>query len=61
MAMDGTTTPNREFLGVGWRFPLQVTPGGRIAQARYEQRIEESIMLILSTCCLHPTTHARLR
>jgi phage baseplate assembly protein W len=40
---------NREFLGVGWRFPLQVTPGGRIAQARYEQRIEESIVIILST------------
>jgi phage baseplate assembly protein W len=39
---------DREFLGVGWRFPLQVTPGGRIAQARYEQRIEESIVLILS-------------
>ncbi len=42
-------TRNREFLGVGWRFPLQVTPGGRIAQARYEQRIEESITLILAT------------
>ena len=26
-----------------------MTPGGRIAQARYEQRIEESIYLILST------------
>jgi phage baseplate assembly protein W len=39
---------DREFLGVGWRFPLQVTPGGRIAQARYEQRIEESIVLIIS-------------
>jgi uncharacterized protein len=39
---------DREFLGVGWRFPLQVTPGGRIAQARYEQRVEESIILILS-------------
>ena len=46
--MDGTPL-NREFLGVGWRFPLQVTPGGRIAQARYEQRIEESIVLILAT------------
>src|ERR1041385_2306992 len=42
-------TTNREFLGVGWKFPLQVTPGGRIAQARYEQRIEESIYLMLST------------
>ena len=39
----------RDFLGVGWKFPLQVTPGGQIAQARYEHRIEESIYLILST------------
>jgi len=39
----------RDFLGIGWKFPLQVTPTGRIAQARYEQRIEESVHLILST------------
>jgi uncharacterized protein len=39
----------RDFLGIGWKFPLQVTAAGRIAQARYEQRIEESIFLILST------------
>ena len=39
----------REFLGVGWKFPLQVNPGGQIAQAKYEQRVEESIYLILST------------
>ena len=39
----------RKFLGVGWKFPLQVTPGGSIAQARHEARIEESIYLILST------------
>lgn len=39
----------RDFLGVGWKFPLQVTPNGTIAQARYEQRIEESIYLILGT------------
>jgi phage baseplate assembly protein W len=42
-------TSNREFLGIGWKFPLQVTPGGKIAQAKYEQRVEESIYLILST------------
>jgi uncharacterized protein len=42
-------TDTREYLGVGWKFPLQVTPGGTIAQARYEQRIEESIYLILNT------------
>lgn len=39
----------REFLGVGWKFPLQVTPRGKVAQSRYEQRVEESIYLILST------------
>jgi len=40
---------NRDYLGIGWKFPLQVTPGGKIAQAKYEQRIEEAIYLILST------------
>lgn len=40
---------NRAYLGIGWKFPLQVTPGGKIAQAKYEQRIEESMYLILST------------
>lgn len=39
----------RPFLGAGWKFPLQVTPGGKIAQSRHEQRIEEAIFLILST------------
>jgi phage baseplate assembly protein W len=43
------TSLTRDFLGIGWRFPLQVTPAGAIAQSRYEQRIEESIFLILST------------
>jgi phage baseplate assembly protein W len=46
---DANGTEQRDFLGVGWRFPLQVTPNGRIAQARHEQRIEEAILLILST------------
>ena len=44
-----TLRSKREYLGVGWKFPLQVTPGGKIAQAREEQRVEESIYLILST------------
>jgi len=43
------TSEARAFLGIGWRFPLQVTPGGKIASSRHEQRIEESIYLILST------------
>ncbi|HTX91829.1 MAG TPA: GPW/gp25 family protein [Anaerolineales bacterium] len=43
------TTNEREFLGIGWKFPLQVTPDGKLGQSRYEQRIEESVYLILST------------
>jgi phage baseplate assembly protein W len=43
------TRDTRDFLGIGWKFPLQVTPSGAIARSRYEQRIEESIFLILST------------
>lgn len=39
----------RPFLGTGWKFPLQVTPAGGIAIASAEQRIEEAILLILST------------
>jgi phage baseplate assembly protein W len=40
---------DRQFLGVGWKFPLQVTPDGKIARASQEQRIEESVYLILGT------------
>lgn len=39
----------RAFLGTGLRFPLQVTACGRLAVASDEQRIEESVYLILST------------
>lgn len=47
--MNGTPPVTRAFLGVGWRFPLQVTSSGKIARSPYEQRVEESIYLILST------------
>lgn len=39
----------QDFLGIGWKFPLQVAADGRIARASHEQRIEESVYLILST------------
>lgn len=42
-------TLRRPFLGTGWKFPLQVTPTGGIATSSEEQKIEESILLILST------------
>jgi uncharacterized protein len=47
--MTSAVPQTRRFLGIGWKFPLQVTPNGRIAQARAEQRVEESILLILAT------------
>ncbi|HET7924861.1 MAG TPA: GPW/gp25 family protein [Rhodanobacteraceae bacterium] len=39
----------RDFLGTGLRFPLQASPAGRIATSSTEQRVEESIYLILGT------------
>jgi len=39
----------RAFLGTGFKFPLQLTPRGRFALARAEDRIEESVYLILGT------------
>ena len=40
---------NREFLGQGWAFPLQVSPRGEIALASGERDIEQSIRIILET------------
>ena len=39
----------RDFLGTGWAFPLQIGHTKGLAFARGEQKIKESIMLILST------------
>ncbi len=38
-----------DFLGRGLRFPVQPDQRGRLAQSQDEQKIEESIWLILST------------
>lgn len=40
---------NREFLGQGLAFPLQVNPRGGIALAAGERDIEQSIRIILET------------
>ncbi|MBB2948487.1 hypothetical protein FB565_008270 [Actinoplanes lutulentus] len=49
MSIDDTGL-GREFLGVGWAFPVTVEPDtGRIARVSYEQDIEQSILIILST------------
>jgi len=47
--MNAPTDRTRAFLGIGWKFPLQVTADGSIALSSYEQRVQESIYLILST------------
>lgn len=42
-------TTRRPFLGIGWTFPLQVTPTGALSTSSEEAKIEQSILLILST------------
>lgn len=44
-----TAALDRAFLGVGWKFPPQVTPSGAIATSHHEQKIEESIYLVLGS------------
>ena len=39
----------REFLGVGWKFPVGVDGAGSIAMSEFEEDIRESIRIILST------------
>jgi uncharacterized protein len=39
----------RAFRGAGLAFPLAVTPGGKLATAAAEDKVEQSVWLILST------------
>lgn len=39
----------REFIGVGWKFPIRVNARGGLSFSRHEQDIEEAIWIILST------------
>lgn len=39
----------QEFLGTGWKFPVQLDGQGEIAFSRHEQDIQESIRIILGT------------
>jgi phage baseplate assembly protein W len=38
-----------EFLGRGWRFPVNVEPRGGMASSEYEEDVKEAIGLILRT------------
>jgi hypothetical protein len=39
----------RRFLGVGWKFPLRITPGGGLDFSSGEQNVEEAIWILLGT------------
>jgi phage baseplate assembly protein W len=39
----------RDFLGTGWKFPVRVNPRGGFAFSSAEQKIQESIWIILAT------------
>ncbi|MGD8592774.1 MAG: GPW/gp25 family protein [Gammaproteobacteria bacterium] len=39
----------KEFLGVGWKFPLQLNAAEEVALSQHEQDIQEAIWIILST------------
>ncbi|HWS90129.1 MAG TPA: GPW/gp25 family protein [Pyrinomonadaceae bacterium] len=39
----------KDFLGKGWGFPVRVGPGGALPLAEYEERVRQSIWIILGT------------
>jgi phage baseplate assembly protein W len=39
----------KEFLGVGWKFPVQFNAEQEVALSQYEQDVQEAIWIILST------------
>lgn len=39
----------KEFLGVGWSYPVGVNSSGKIAMSKYEEDIREAILIILGT------------
>jgi phage baseplate assembly protein W len=48
----------QEFLGVGWKYPVQLDEQSQIAVSRYEQDVREAIWIVLSTApgerLMHP-------
>ena len=44
-----TFETRNSFLGVGWKFPVDVDRRRGVAMSQYEENIEESILIILGT------------
>jgi phage baseplate assembly protein W len=40
---------HRTYLGVGWKFPVRINPGGGFSFSYYEENVQEAIWVILST------------
>jgi uncharacterized protein len=40
---------NRDYIGLGWPFPVKPGPGGRLRLTGGEEKIKQSIWIILST------------
>src|SRR5512143_454864 len=43
--------PGKNFLGKGWRFPVDVDRTGGVSMSQYEESIRDSIFIILGTAC----------
>jgi uncharacterized protein len=41
--------PGREFLGVGWAFPVSARPDGGVAMSAYDADVREAVLIILGT------------
>jgi len=39
----------KDFLGIGWKFPVTIDATGKIAMSKFEEDIKESIRIILGT------------
>ncbi|MDH3825460.1 MAG: GPW/gp25 family protein [Nitrosopumilus sp.] len=40
---------NKKFLGIGWKFPINIDSQGLVMSSEYEENIKESIRIILET------------
>lgn len=49
MAKTSTYSTRRSFLGVGWKFPVDLDRRKGVAMSQFEENIEESILIILGT------------
>ena len=40
---------NKNFLGVGWKFPIKINSKGGLSYSKYEQDIKEALYIIIGT------------